>query len=690
MNSLQTQSRKYIESNLTTTTFTDNRINLIYFVNSAGTVVWGEIRDLKSEKRISLKGFEVGTLKDRHALFPPEKGGGKLSENSVSGLLATEKGPMLVASRPILTSKNEGPARGNLIMGRFLDDHLVEKLVNQSKVFFRIQTVLAGSLPGFEKKTAAGKDSKYSIEQQGKEHLRIQTLLPDVIGKYSFLISAVVHRTISLKGYETTRYAFVTGFVSVLVMLIIMLFVLQRTILRPMVRLKNHALAVGKTGDLSSRLKMRRRDEIGELAGGFDAMLEKLEERTEKVARLNEDMKKDMARRIEAEAALRESEKKRFRSKKMESLGLMAGGIAHDLNNILSGIVSYPELLLMDLPKNSSLRKPINTIRESGLRAAGVVADLLTVARGVAADKQVMNLNRIVEEYLHSPEHKKNAAVHFSVRLKVDLDSSPFNIWCSPVHIKKILMNLVLNALEAIEDRGTVTISTVNRYLDEPLKGYEEVRIGEYAVLRVSDDGSGISCADLDRIFEPFYTRKVMGRSGTGLGLAVVWNTVQEHDGYINVLSNEKGTLFELYFPITRNQPTMAQEEIPLKEYLGHGEKILVVDDEAQQREIACGMLVRLGYHVESAASGEEAVEYVKHHAVDLMVLDMLMPEGINGRETYERILAIRPSQKAIIASGFSKTEDAKITQRLGAGKYLQKPYTLETMGLAVKEELNQ
>ena len=340
-------SRKYIESNLTTTTFTDNRINLIYFVNSVGTVVWGEIRDLKSEKRISLKGFEVGTLKDRHALFPPEKGGGKLSENSVSGLLATEKGPMLVASRPILTSENEGPARGTLIMGRFLDDRLIENLVNQSKVFFRIQPVLAGSLPGFEKKTAAGKDSKYSIEQQGKEHLRIQTPLPDVIGKDNFLISAVVHRTISLKGYETTRYAFVTGFVSVLVMLIIMLFVLQRTILRPMVRLKNHALAVGKTGDLSSRLKMRRRDEIGELAGGFDAMLEKLEERTEKVARLNQDMKKDMARRIEAEAALRESEKKRFRSKKNGIPGPYGRGHCprfeqHSLGNRqLSGITAH-------------------------------------------------------------------------------------------------------------------------------------------------------------------------------------------------------------------------------------------------------------------------------------------------------------------------------------------------------------
>ena len=252
------------------------------------------------------------------------------------------------------------------------------------------------------------------------------------------------------------------------------------------------------------------------------------------------------------------------------------------------------------------------------------------------------------------------------------------------------MMNLVANALEAIEDSGTVTISTVNRYLDEPLTGYEDVHIGEYAVLSVSDDGPGISSADLDRIFEPFYTRKVMGRSGTGLGLAVVWNTVQEHDGYIYVLSSEKGALFQLYFPVSRDQPMMDQEAIPLREYLGHGEKILVVDDEEAQREIACGMLARLGYNVESAASGEEAVQYVKQHAVDLIVLDMVMPKGMDGRETYERVAAIRPAQKAVIASGFSETRDVKITQRLGAGKYFKKPYTLETMGLAVKEELEK
>ena len=178
-------------------------------------------------------------------------------------------------------------------------------------------------------------------------------------------------------------------------------------------------------------------------------------------------------------------------------------------------------------------------------------------------------------------------------------------------------MNLIFNASEAIEDTGTVFISTTNRYLDEPLKGYEDVRIGEYALLTVSDNGSGITPGDLERIFEPFYTKKVMGRSGTGLGLAVVWNTVQDHKGYVNVKSSEKGTGFDLFFPVTRQSVVAEKEETPLEDYLGHGEKILVVDDEERQREIACRMLTRLGYAAEAVSSGEEAIEYLKEKPVD-------------------------------------------------------------------------
>ncbi len=387
---------------------------------------------------------------------------------------------------------------------------------------------------------------------------------------------------------------------------------------------------------------------------------------------------------------IRETEAQLYRAQKMEAMGLLAGGVAHDLNNILSGIVSYPELILMDLPEDSPLRRPIKIMQESGMRAADVVEDLLTIARGVATGKETLNLNTLITEYLESLEYQKLDKTHSFVNFETELDPDLLNMSGSPTHIKKTLMNLVINASEAIEGTGTVTISSMNRYLDEPLKGYTGIRTGEYAVLTVSDNGSGITPEDLEKIFEPFYTKKVMGRSGTGLGLAVVWNTVQDHKGYINVESSEKGTVFELYFPVTRKEVADEKEKTHLENYLGHGEKILVVDDEERQREIACGILTKLGYTAEAVSSGEEAIEYMKENTVDLIVLDMVMPKGINGRETYEQIIKSRPKQKAIIASGYAKTKEVDTAQELGAGKYIKKPYTLEKIGVAVKKELEK
>ena len=378
------------------------------------------------------------------------------------------------------------------------------------------------------------------------------------------------------------------------------------------------------------------------------------------------------------------------KAQKMEAIGLLAGGVAHDLNNILSGLVSYPELILLHLPEDSPLKKPIKAIQESGMRAADVVEDLLTIARGVAITKEISNLNVIVEEYLASAEHRQLEKIHPFVNFTNDLDPDLLNVSCSKIHITKAIMNLVVNALEAIEGSGTVTISTYNRYVDEPLKGYEQVRRGEHTVLSVSDDGPGIPSKELERIFEPFYTKKKMGRSGTGLGLAVVWNTVQDHRGYKDVKSSDRGTVFELYFPAERKQMATREKEIPLKDYLGHGEKILVVDDDGRQRDIASALLRELDYHTAAVSSGEAAIEYVKREPVDLIVLDMVMPGGINGRKTYEEIIKIYPGQKAIIASGYAKTKEVDIAQELGAGKYIKKPYTLEKIGVAVKKELEK
>jgi len=379
------------------------------------------------------------------------------------------------------------------------------------------------------------------------------------------------------------------------------------------------------------------------------------------------------------------------RAEKMEVIGTLAGGVAHDLNNILAGLVSYPELLLLEIPEDSILRKPILTIQKSGEKAAAIVQDLLTLARRGIAVTEAVNLNDIISEYVKSPEHEKLISFHPNVHVRTNLEKDLLNILCSPAHLSKTVMNLVSNAAEAMPDGGEISISTENLYIDRPVRGYDNVKEGDYVVLRVSDTGVGISKKDREMIFEPFYTKKAMGRSGTGLGMAVVWGTVKDHKGYIDIQSAKgKGTTFTLYFPVSRKELPKDKSLVSIEDYMGKGESVLVVDDVEEQREIASRILKKLGYSVTSVSSGEEAVEYLKDNSADLLLLDMIMDPGIDGLKTYKRILEFHPKQKAIIVSGFSETERVKEAQRLGAGVYVKKPYLLEKIGLAVRDELDK
>ncbi|MCI5223990.1 MAG: response regulator, partial [Candidatus Electrothrix sp. AR4] len=228
-----------------------------------------------------------------------------------------------------------------------------------------------------------------------------------------------------------------------------------------------------------------------------------------------------------------------------------------------------------------------------------------------------------------------------------------------------------------------------NQRLDLPMTtAGMTIQPGRYAVVGIRDTGSGIEHADLQHIFDPFYSKKVMGRSGTGLGLAVVWNSMQDHDGGIAVESDSQGTCFELFFPAISDTLIEKTEEIELESLKGGGEKILVVDDEAQQREILDKMLTLLGYTVHTVTSGEEAVHYMQKNEATLLLLDMIMGSGINGRETYEKIIAMHPGQKAVIITGFSKNDEMEKMKQLGVDLLIKKPFRFEMLAMTIKQAL--
>ncbi|MFZ5572425.1 MAG: ATP-binding protein [Thermodesulfobacteriota bacterium] len=505
---------------------------------------------------------------------------------------------------------------------------------------------------------------------------------------------------------------------------------LIRLVVQPVWRLRD-AMDRVMQGHLGEQVSLSLKNEIGEVADSFNAMslqlreqhqrlnrsieardsyAAQLEETNRKLARLNADLEsivEDRTRELrssyeklqteiqERQRAYQEKsilEERLVRSQKMEALGLLAGGVAHDLNNVLSGIVSYPELILMDLPPEDPMRHMIETVQRSGQKAAAIVQDLLALARRGVTSMIVLDLNRdVIHDYLDSPEFQKLTAYHPGVALETHLATDLMNIRGSAIHLRKAFMNLISNAAEAQPEGGTIIVKTENRYVDIPVTGYDRVHEGDYVVLIVEDRGSGIPMEDLNRIFEPFYTKKVMGRSGTGLGMSVIWGTVQDHNGYINVESKEGlGTRFELYFPVTREKMEAPVEAFSREKYSGRGETVLVIDDVEEQREIAFTLLNRLGYKVVVMPSGEAALEYLKAHTADILVLDMIMAPGMDGLETYSRIIDTHPGQKAVIASGYAENERVKAAQRLGAGAYIRKPYTLEKIAMAIRKELER
>ncbi|MBU4001381.1 MAG: response regulator, partial [Proteobacteria bacterium] len=329
-------------------------------------------------------------------------------------------------------------------------------------------------------------------------------------------------------------------------------------------------------------------------------------------------------------------------------------------------------------------------MKKSGLKAAAIVSDLLTLVRRGLVIRKITNINLLVSEYLDSPEFEKLKSYHPDVEFETFRDENLWNMEGSPIHILKTIMNLISNGAESMSGKGKLTLTTRNQNITKAFPGYNgEITPGEYVVLEVTDTGSGMSPEDIENVFEPFYSKKVMGKSGTGLGMTVVWGTVKDHDGHIEIQSKEgQGTSISIYFPASRKEIVDSETLPNLEDYRGNGESILVIDDVPEQREVAVELLTTLGYSARALPNGETALQYLQDFPADLILLDMIMYPGMDGLDTYKEIARRYPSQRTIIATGYCETERVKQAQKLGCGNCLVKPFTLEKLGKTVKSEL--
>lgn len=398
------------------------------------------------------------------------------------------------------------------------------------------------------------------------------------------------------------------------------------------------------------------------------------------------------AERHRTEARRKEYSEQLNRSERMSSLGRLADGAAHDLNNTLGPLLQYPALIRESLPPESPALKLVKAMEEAGQRAAAMVQDLQMIGRGGQAPKRAVILNHVVDHFMKSADFGKLKQANPKMRVDVQLAPAMPALMGVESQLTQLLSNLVAQACESIPTGGIVTVETSSGRVDRPVGRYGGGAPGNYIVLKVSDTSHGLAAEDVERIFEPFYTRAVMGRRlVSGLGMTLVYRVVEDHHGFIDVQTSEgKGTTFVVYLPEVAVGGTLDLKP----DYTGT-ETVLVVDDYEEHRNAALDILRDLGYRVLSASSGREAVRLFEGalraspEGIDLVVVDLVLGDDFDGVETYKKLIELRPGQKAVMVSGFADIARIVEARKMGLRQCIQKPYTLEGLGKAVREELD-
>lgn len=373
-------------------------------------------------------------------------------------------------------------------------------------------------------------------------------------------------------------------------------------------------------------------------------------------------------------------------SQKMEAIGTLAGGIAHDFNNLLTGILGYADSLKYGPKSEERVLKAASVIQSAAERASELTKQLLGFARKGKLLVQPVDVHQTICEVsalLGRTIDKKIEIVH-------DLKARPAFASGDPTQIQQIVLNLAVNARDAMPDGGTLTFATESVNLSKSdLKPGEEIVPGNYVCIRVEDTGTGIPPEILDRVFEPFFTTKEPG-DGTGMGLATVYGIVKNHGGRIEINSGTTGTAFRAYLPtVTEAALAEHEESAPQAPARGTG-RILVIDDEEIVREISTDLLESFGYDVVTADNGHQAVEYYSQHQseIDLVIIDMIMPE-LNGRECFRAIRELNPEARAILSSGYSREGAVQEILNEGMLGFVQKPYRADQLCEAVADALS-
>jgi two-component system cell cycle sensor histidine kinase/response regulator CckA len=388
-------------------------------------------------------------------------------------------------------------------------------------------------------------------------------------------------------------------------------------------------------------------------------------------------VQRDVSHEVRLETQLRQAQK-------MEAIGTLAGGIAHDFNNLLMGIQGNISLSLLDLKTSSSLAKNLKKIEQYVQNGVDLTKQLLGFARGGKYEISLLNLNELLKE-----QNLMFGRTNKDIVFESESDPDLWSVEADRGQIEQVLMNLYLNAIQAMPGGGTLTTRTGNVIIDQDQYSPYFVKAGRYIKIVLEDTGVGIDEKIQQRIFDPFFTTKEMGR-GTGLGLASVYGIIKNHEGFINVYSKKgQGARFEINLPASGK--VVPNREKTREKFVKGKETVLLVDDEDMIIDVAQRMLEKLGYKVFAARDGKEAVEVFRKHKdkIDAIVLDMIMPK-MSGGEAFDRIKEIKPDIKVLLSSGYSINGQASEILNRGCHGFIQKPFNLQSLSTSLRSILEE
>lgn len=397
---------------------------------------------------------------------------------------------------------------------------------------------------------------------------------------------------------------------------------------------------------------------------------------------------RDISERLEGERARRALEEQLAQAKKMEAVGSLAGGVAHDLNNLLSPVLGYGEMLMDDFSIEDSRRQSAEEIVAAGYRARDLVRQLLAFSRKQTLEFKVVDTNKVIEGIKKLLRRTLREDIEIDVSFAPDLPHIKGDVG----QMEQLIINLAVNAQDAMPDGGSLTIESGVADLDDShAKEHEGVKPGRYVMLAVSDTGQGMSRDSMARIFEPFYTTKERGK-GTGLGLSTVYGIVMQHGGNIRVYSEpSQGTTFKCYFPAIDGRDFIAHEitEKPSADLHGD-ETIVVVEDDQSVRKLAVAILMRQGYNVHWASSGEECLRVFRKYKdkISVLITDVVMPD-MNGKQLYEYVSDMVPNIKVLFASGYTDNVIAHHGVLEKGVNFIQKPFSVRGLSEKVRQILD-